>query len=468
MEGGDDGRGRLAQIIGVIYPMLLAFLPGVNGIKNMAASLMEEVNVYTLRLKVLPLSSVAGSIQTNTTRLHSSTFEPADNAQLDIKKDMAATTYLYQALPEDMILQVASCNSAKEISEALQTRHIGVDRMQKARLQTLKTKFEMLKIKEDDSIDEFSAKLNSIIVAAIEQFTDLEETTLDETIGRLKTFEERVNLFNGSPSDNQDTLLFSNHDNSLSHEKGFKNGGQEKFRDKDEKIFLNEKEIKPKKYISTDESLWYLDNRAINHMTGIRTHFKVVEKISGRVRFGDGSYVKIKGQTEEVNSHQGNSHVTAEAIRHAVYVLNRVPTKALKDSTPYEALKDRKPNMRHLRVFGCKAYEKDKLMFSNHDNSSSHEKGFKNSGQEKFRSYQDNKQDGKTKQFNNEKKPSHKFKRNNFQKDNVQLDIKKDMAATACLYQALPEDMILHVASCNSAKEISEALQTRHIGVDRV
>nr|GFB83969.1 ribonuclease H-like domain, reverse transcriptase, RNA-dependent DNA polymerase [Tanacetum cinerariifolium] len=36
----------------------------------------------------------------------------------------------------------------------------------------------------------------------------------------------------------------------------------------------------------------------------------------------------------------------------------RVPTKALKDSTPYEALKDRKPNMRHLRVFGCKAYAK--------------------------------------------------------------------------------------------------------------
>nr|GEY67742.1 ribonuclease H-like domain, reverse transcriptase, RNA-dependent DNA polymerase [Tanacetum cinerariifolium] len=35
---------------------------------------------------------------------------------------------------------------------------------------------------------------------------------------------------------------------------------------------------------------------------------------------------------------------------------NRVPTKVLKDSTHYEALKDRKPNMRHLRVFGCKAY----------------------------------------------------------------------------------------------------------------
>ncbi|GKC46200.1 zinc finger, CCHC-type containing protein, partial [Tanacetum coccineum] len=44
-----------------------------------------------------------------------------------------------------------------------------------------------------------------------------------------------------------------------------------------------------------DESLWYLDNGASNHMTGVRTHFKEIdEKISGRVRFGDGSYVEIK------------------------------------------------------------------------------------------------------------------------------------------------------------------------------
>nr|GEY59349.1 zinc finger, CCHC-type [Tanacetum cinerariifolium] len=413
-------------------------------------------------------------------------------------------------------------------------------------------------------------KKNSFcVLTAIEQFTNLEETTLDETIGRVKTFEERVNLFNGSLSDNQDKLLFTNHDNSSRHEKGFKNGRQEKFtsyqdnkqygktkqfnnenkpshkfkrnkfqkgtkdsskvkcyncnkfghvrrncklkdkgkeqsnmvqedveptllmavqekRDKGEKIFLNEKEIKPKKHISTDESLWYLDNGASNHMTGMRTHFKEVdEKISGRVRFGDGSYVKIKGKgsillecknkeqivipnvdyipnlksnilslgqltkngydctrymwvyflkskdeafetfkecklkvenevgkkLKSFRTDRGGEFISreftryckengilrqltspyslkqngiverrnrsvmsttrsmlkamhmpqnfwAEATRHAVYVLNRVATKALKDSTPYEALKGRKPNMRHLRVFGCKAYVK--------------------------------------------------------------------------------------------------------------
>ncbi|KAD4584105.1 hypothetical protein E3N88_21706 [Mikania micrantha] len=48
----------------------------------------------------------------------------------------------------------------------------------------------------------------------------------------------------------------------------------------------------------------------------------------------------------------------AEAVRHTIYVLNRVPTKALTDCTPYEALKGRKPNMGSLRVFGCIAYSK--------------------------------------------------------------------------------------------------------------
>ncbi|GJV89252.1 ribonuclease H-like domain, reverse transcriptase, RNA-dependent DNA polymerase [Tanacetum coccineum] len=48
----------------------------------------------------------------------------------------------------------------------------------------------------------------------------------------------------------------------------------------------------------------------------------------------------------------------AEAVRHAIYILNSVPTKALEDITPYEAIKGKKPNLKDLRVFGCIAYAK--------------------------------------------------------------------------------------------------------------
>ena len=52
------------------------------------------------------------------------------------------------------------------------------------------------------------------------------------------------------------------------------------------------------------------------------------------------------------------NHLWAEAVRHATYLINRVGTKSLTDQTPYEALKGRKPNIEHLRIFGCIGYAK--------------------------------------------------------------------------------------------------------------
>ncbi|KAD7117288.1 hypothetical protein E3N88_04556 [Mikania micrantha] len=66
---------------------------------------------------------------------------------------------------------------------------------------------------------------------------------------------------------------------------------------KDEEILLNEKEIEPKLCTNSNNTLWYLDNGASNHMTGNHEHFKEIdENVTGQVRFGDGSYVKIKGK----------------------------------------------------------------------------------------------------------------------------------------------------------------------------
>jgi hypothetical protein len=47
-----------------------------------------------------------------------------------------------------------------------------------------------------------------------------------------------------------------------------------------------------------------------------------------------------------------------EAIRTAVYILNRCSTRALSGVTPYEAWHGRKPNVHHMRVFGCVAHVK--------------------------------------------------------------------------------------------------------------
>jgi hypothetical protein len=39
------------------------------------------------------------------------------------------------------------------------------------------------------------------------------------------------------------------------------------------------------------------------------------------------------------------------------YLLNKVPSKSV-PTTPYEIWKGRKPNLKHIRIWGCPAYVK--------------------------------------------------------------------------------------------------------------
>ncbi|GJZ43562.1 zinc finger, CCHC-type containing protein [Tanacetum coccineum] len=167
--------------------------------------------------------------------------EPLETTQSNNKKDKTAIAFLYQSLPEEQLLQITKHKTAKAIWNALKTRHIGEERVQQARLQTLKSDFEMLHMKEDETIDTFTTKLTTLvnkaaslghtmedetlvrkllnavpdrylqIVASIEQYSDLSEMTLEEAIGRLKTYEERIK-YKGKQVDNQDRLLFTRYE----------------------------------------------------------------------------------------------------------------------------------------------------------------------------------------------------------------------------------------------------------------
>nr|GEY21596.1 zinc finger, CCHC-type [Tanacetum cinerariifolium] len=150
------------------------------------------------------------------------TIEPLEKTQSDNRKDKTDIVFLYQDLPKEQLIQITKHKSVKAIWDALKTRHIGEQRVQQARLQTLKFEFEMLHMKEEKTIDTFTEKLTTLvnkatslrhtiqdqtlvrkllnvvpdrylqIVASIEQYFDLSEMTMEEAIGRLKTYEERI------------------------------------------------------------------------------------------------------------------------------------------------------------------------------------------------------------------------------------------------------------------------------------
>ncbi|GJV33213.1 zinc finger, CCHC-type containing protein [Tanacetum coccineum] len=290
------------------------------------------------------------------------------------------------------------------------------------------------------------------IVASIEQTSDLDDISLDEIIGKLKAFEERIKLRKGGQVKSQENLP---HKGNSNKNKVYRNmyiirkdcrgtsTTQEQsnlileeddepsllmttHETEHEEVLLNEGQIQPGKYASGDASMWYLDNGASNHMTGTKSHFKDIdESVSGRAYFltskdqafstfkefrqqiememrmklrmlrtdrgGEFTsneftkYCKENGIARQLTapySPQQNGVVErrnrtvlsttrsmmkamklpltfwAEAVRHAIYILNRVPTRALIDKTPYEALYNRKPNLENLRIFGCTAYAK--------------------------------------------------------------------------------------------------------------
>ncbi|PWA84739.1 zinc finger, CCHC-type [Artemisia annua] len=331
------------------------------------------------------------------------TIEPTETTQSDKKKEKTAIAYLYQSLPKEQLFQITKHKTPKAIWDALKTRHLGEKRVQQARLQTLRSEMELLHMKEDETIDTFTGKLTALvnkaaslghtikdtnlvrkllnavpdrymqIVASIEQYSDLNTMTLEEAIGRLKTYEERIKFKKGKQENNQEKLIFTRHEGRGKH---FKRGngkhkysqdrnhdkfkGERKEGEKSQNNFkrlnydlskvtcykcnkkghlankcyskpktnmqsnLVEEDLEPtllmailedpivtkvedqnisrhEEDVETKEtnmdSLWYLDNGASNHMTGVKEHFKELdEKVSGKVRFGDGSYIEIKGK----------------------------------------------------------------------------------------------------------------------------------------------------------------------------
>nr|GEU35649.1 ribonuclease H-like domain, reverse transcriptase, RNA-dependent DNA polymerase [Tanacetum cinerariifolium] len=108
----------------------------------------------------------------------------------------------------------------------------------------------MLQMKEDETIDTFTTKLTTLvnkavslghtmedrtlvrkllnvvperylqIVASIEQYSDRYKMTLEEAIGRLKTYEERIKYKKGKQVDNQEKLMFTQHENKGKYFRG--------------------------------------------------------------------------------------------------------------------------------------------------------------------------------------------------------------------------------------------------------
>ncbi|GJT99825.1 pol polyprotein [Tanacetum coccineum] len=130
-------------------------------------------------------------------------WDVVDPGSDDAKKNNIVKGLLFQSIPKDLVLQIGNLKTGKDMWEAIKTRNLGADRVKEARLQTLITEFENMKILDNGTIDEYAAKLS-----ALEQVLDLKTTRFEDVVGRLKAYEERVKE-EDKANDPQENLLYA-------------------------------------------------------------------------------------------------------------------------------------------------------------------------------------------------------------------------------------------------------------------
>ncbi|GJZ89923.1 hypothetical protein Tco_0661850 [Tanacetum coccineum] len=178
------------------------------------------------------------------------------------------------------------------------------------------------------------------IVASIEQYSDLKEMTLEEAVGRLKTYEERIKFKKGKQVDNHDKLMFTRHENKGKY-----------FRGRDENLDSHKKlgHIAPKCPLRTNT----------NEQSNL-----VEEDLEPTLLMAT-----LEVEEQEVSLHKNDVGYKETNMDSLWYLDN-------------EAIKQRKPNLGNLRIFGCIAYAKnteelqlaeDELRITNSDQQIEHD-----------------------------------------------------------------------------------------------
>ncbi|GKB68240.1 zinc finger, CCHC-type containing protein [Tanacetum coccineum] len=106
----------------------------------------------------------------------------------DKNKSKQSLAFLFQAIPEDMVLQMASYTDPKQVWDGLKIIFLGVDRLQKAR----SLGYELEEVDLVKRLLDSMPKSFLQIVASIEQCFELDSMLFDEAVGRLKAYEERI------------------------------------------------------------------------------------------------------------------------------------------------------------------------------------------------------------------------------------------------------------------------------------
>ena len=78
-------------------------------------------------------------------------------------EDMMAMEAIYKSVLADMVVVMANKESAKAAWDDIKMANLGVERVRRAKAQTLRREFDALIFKDGESMDEFAVRISTLV-----------------------------------------------------------------------------------------------------------------------------------------------------------------------------------------------------------------------------------------------------------------------------------------------------------------
>jgi hypothetical protein len=196
---------------------------GNNGIGGSGQRVVREIDVgpanwplltktnYTERALIMKIKLQARNL-----------WEATESGDVTLQEDRKALDAITSAVPQEMLASLVVKATIAEAWEAGRSLRISSEAVQNARVQRPRTEFESIRIKEGETVDDFTMRLSSLVVelgtlgevikeqqvvqkllqvvpkhlsqvaVAIEVTQDLSKLTLEDAGGRLRAAEDRT------------------------------------------------------------------------------------------------------------------------------------------------------------------------------------------------------------------------------------------------------------------------------------
>lgn len=293
-------------------------------------------------------------------------------------KDLKAKNYLFQAIDRGTLETILKRNTAKEIWDSMKQKNQGSTKVRRAQLQALQREFEVLCMKEEETVNEYFARTLSIVnkmkmhgeqvtecivvekilrsmtvrfnyvVCSIEESNDVTTMSIDELQSSLLVHEQRMKGY----KDEEQALKVSNSEKNGGRGRGRGNyrGGRGRGRqgfskemvecyrchklghfqyecpnleenanyaefDKEEEMLLM---AKGETLETAHDKVWFLDSSCSNHMCGNKDwFFEIDDTFRETVKLGDNSKMIVKGK--------GNVRMKINEITHVITGVYFIP-----------------------------------------------------------------------------------------------------------------------------------------------